>query len=634
MKEIIQRIIEARESYYTSGQEPIMTDAEFDALVDEVTQTDPRHPVLYQVGFASHRDKVPLEHTMYSLEKAKDVGSLHHWLARHPGSHDFIMADKLDGVAVDLVYHQHHDAYYLEQAVTRGDGEVGEDITQLVVKGGIKGFPHVISTEGIGDSFHIYGELVISKKQFQLLNLQQKAKGEEIYTNSRNLVSGTLALVDNLEEVKRRGLEFVAYNTSWSASLVEKYTTLQLWNVAVVSFVSTDDEKYVENYYVKAQAYRGRLPYQVDGLVLSLNSYEAQQRLGYTSHHPRWAVALKFEDETATVMVNEIEWTVSKNGIITPQALFDPIPLGGAMLSRVSLHNALLVADNEIGKGAFISICRSNDVIPKFLLTKERGEPIDIPSACPSCGSEVMSDGPRIRCSNDDGCPAQLSQSIVHLLEALDFKDIGEKCAEKMVMAGLHHPLDLFTLSAEELGQMLSWQTPHAIEVHKRLQDAKISVPFWRFLVMLQVKGLGKTAAKKLAPVIKHPRFLMTGVDLLNICREIIGPNVGIEVHAALKSKFLRYYPIMRRQGWSIVEENHTKQEAKSMVICISGKLTHPRKHYEELIEASSHQFASSITKEVDLLILGDDVGATKISKAKKFGIKIGTEVDLLAIVG
>lgn len=634
-------VVKASVNYYNDV--PIMSDGDFDKLVEELTSLDPEHPVLGMIGAKPQRNAVQLENRMYSLEKAKEIQGLFTWLKRLEGHmNDYVASFKVDGSAVDFIYTKGNDGYYYRtKAFTRGNGEEGEDISHQLWNCPIKGAPIVVHVVFVGateirlpDRFHIYGEIYISKKDFRILNLQRKAVGEELFSNPRNTANGALSLQDRAEIAKRR-LSFAMYNTDLDLDMMDKLFVANAMGIETVPYhyVSADNpiilRKKFRDFYEKTMddAFNDGLDMEIDGLVVAHNLKRVQDDMGYTSHHPRWAVAVKFPDEQKKVKIKYLDWTVSKNGTVTPQAVFDPVQLSGAEIERVTLHNAWHVKEYNLSPGDVILICRSGGVIPKFLEVILSGDKDhEFPSSCPTCGFQLEYEEPLLVCPNSD-CSSKLAGLIEHFTAAIDFKGAGEVVCNKLVEAKVVTDLpSLFELSPLMLITTLGWSREHAVSFMLDLKGSIVNVPMDKFLYSLGVPGLGKTLSKKIAT-----KFKTVGEILQSPVREFdeYGPTIGPNVHKGLVKRLIQNYPRLRKLGLTIQEYKTTS----GLRIVVTGTLSLPRKQIQEMIEHSGNTFQSSITKDTDYLVVGEDVGANKLAKAKKYGTKTISWDEYLALI-
>jgi len=636
-------IIRARNTYYNNqaGLGCAYSDRDYDALEAELRELDPENALFQKVGATPRKNRVPLEHPMYSLEKAKGADEFSRWYRKH-GDADLICSHKMDGCALDLCYERIDGGnwFQLTGATTRGDGTVGEDVSVQVINGDVRGIPHYVNdtlsdyvlTE---DSFHVYGEVVINKSTLVALNMRQRTRHEEPYSNTRNLANGSVSLED-IEEVRARRLKFHAYNTSWSeTSLDRKYDVLYQFGFQVVYYEPLPYALFLDWYErLSDPVNREKLEYDIDGLVVALNHWRLQERLGYTGHHPKWAVAVKFPDETAVVTIKDIEWTVSKFGTVTPQAIYDPVQLGGAELERVTLHNAGLVMASCLSAGAKIEICRSGGVIPylkRVICASPNYDPAcAVPRLCPVCNSVLEVESVELKCRNAL-CSARVSQSLNHFLEMIEFKGIGEKICDALVKADrVQGWADLWTLAPEHFVQELNWSEEHAISVYTDLQEIKQDVPMEKLLRAFQVEGLGRSIAREVAQKYSDIGSFLFDVDAEQWFLRF-GPTTGPRVYQGLRNRAYHVWPQLHRVGFTIKQPAAVKEGALKIVI--TGTLSKGRKEYEKAIEEAGHIFQKSLSKDTDVLVCGANVGSGKTTKAAKYGTQVQDEKWLQGLI-
>ncbi|KKW10427.1 MAG: ligase protein [Candidatus Gottesmanbacteria bacterium GW2011_GWB1_49_7] len=663
--DLVEQLIEAREGYYSHDSISRLSDTQYDAMVEELSVREPQHPFLSQIGHHPiSGKKVQLDHPLYSLDKVKTPQEFEVWWNRQDKPF-VVISSKYDGVAVDLKYRYCTTGrVFLVQACTRGDGTVGEDVTAQVLHGNIKGLllsftpplmhgPLLDSPQG-GDEFHVYGELVISRQTLHELNLVQVGRGHKRFSNTRNLANATIGLQD-LEEIKRRKLQFFAYNMSTPIDLHRKLYFLSGTGFGVVDYVTCGRAAPTSNIptaYVSLQwswsKDRSSEPFDCDGMVVAISSFGIQQRLGYTSHHPRWAVAVKYPDDTAVVTVKKLEWTVSKTGTITPQIVYDPVFLGGAELERCTLHNVAHVIDYRIVVGTVVELCRSGGVIPKFLrvvsdaISTEAVPHEDIafglptplyPSHCPSCGQPLKLELPDLKCYHPT-CQAQLAMRLEHFLDAIDFKGIGEKTCDILVQSGALPFLEsLWTLDASAMSTICGWSIGHAATIVEDLERIKQSVPFAKLLLAFQIPRLGRSAAKKIASRYDNPEVMFSKIHSGDAWwTSELGPNVGFEIRQDLLQYSTSQWQRLKSVGFIVARP--TPKGKDGLIICLTGTLMIGREDYRKLIDASGHIFTNSLTRDVKYLVVGADAGSGKSAKAAKYGTAIVDETWLRNLLG
>ena len=618
MGELTNLITNARDKYYNRGES--IPDEDYDAILDYMARKYPGEPMLFKIGAPVVRgEKYTREIKMYSLDKAKTVDEARCFCNKFLG-HAFVVSLKMDGAAVELNYKDG----VLVSASTRGDGYTGELISSKAAC--IKNIPKVLS-ESV--DIIVRGEVVISVENFIKLN----HSNEDIFTNPRNFASGTLNR-DDLNVISSRPLEFIAHGCIFEgeqSTLHAELTFLKSLGFSVVPFYVTEDFKEVEAEYNEFLEVRSIYTYQVDGLCIFLDDLKLSSSLGYTEHHPRFAVALKFPSDSVATDIIGMEWGVSRNGVITPVAILEPVECGGATISRVTLHNIDMMWHLGAKVGSTVLIKRSGDVIPYVESVIANGGKEALPVVCPSCGSSLELCMPRLLCSNV-ACTSRVTEGIEHFLKALDFKGLSIKSIEKLVEA--NHVVSIpafFEINEDSFSTHLGFNL--GAKVYHSLQSLKKSCSLTDILTGFGLPGLGKKSAALLAENFEKvtsaiSREVSSDVYYMHsILMDIgFGPtqaaNLAQPLLSVLRTDFLRLYNL----GFNIIIP--VKKSEHALKFCITGTLDRPRKDYEKLIVEGGHLFTNSLTKDVDYLIAGEG-GGEKRAKAAKFGIKVITILEL-----
>jgi DNA ligase (NAD+) len=505
--------------YYVLDR-PAISDAEYDALVAKLRQLERRFPDLVtpdsptqrvsgglREGFATVRHQAP----MLSLESTADSEAVRRFDARLRSAVgagvQYVLEPKFDGLSIEVVY----EGGRLVSASTRGDGERGEDVTANVRT--IRAVPLRLRDAAIAlpRLLAVRGEVLMRRTDFVTLNEPRQRAGEPLFANPRNAAAGSLRQLDPKVTAERR-LEVYFYDVFAirgappAARASELVARIRAWGLRVSPHHrigrTTED---VFEYYEQLDAARRSLDYDIDGIVIKLDDLVARQQLGATAHHPRWALAFKFAPGLAVTKLERVEVQVGRTGILTPVAVLQPVQVGGVTITRATLHNWREVERKALRLGDAVRVVRAGDVIPEVVGPKEgtpRGRTAIVPPrACPVCGAAVVRDGPRLRCPNTFGCPAQLARAIAHFASrgALDIRGLGPTTVEALVNAGLVRSVaDLFALreadlcKLERLGKTSAARLVAAIEAAKR-----VDLP--RLLTGLGIAGVGTTRARRLA---------------------------------------------------------------------------------------------------------------------------------------
>ena len=531
-----KRIYELREllhkhnyNYYIKNA-PEISDIEFDTLMRELQELEALHPELddensptRRVGSDLTKEFVQVAHKypMLSLGNTyskAEVADFYDRVKRALNEDFEICCElKFDGTSISLTYENGK----LVRAVTRGDGEKGDDVTANVKT--IRSVPLVLSGEGYPDSFEIRGEILMPWEVFDELNAERSRQGEQLFANPRNAASGTIKLQDSSIVAKRRLDAFLYYMLGEQLPADGHYENLQCavqWGFKVSDTTrkcTTLDEIYefIDHFDVA----RKELPYATDGVVLKVNSLRQQRNLGYTSKSPRWAIAYKFQAERALTRLNEVTYQVGRTGVVTPVANLDPVQLSGTIVKRASLHNADIIEKLDLYIGDMVYVEKGGEIIPKitgvdvdarFLL----GEKVTFATKCPVCGAQlVRSDGEAgYYCPNSGECPPQIKARIEHFVsrDAMNIESIGPETVELLFSSGLIKNIaDLYTLEANDLLLLPRMGTRSAENIVKNVQES-LNVPFERVIFALGIRYVGATVAKRLA------RSFLTIENLMN----------------------------------------------------------------------------------------------------------------------
>ncbi len=543
----------------------------------------------------------------------------------------YMVEPKMDGLAVELVFEKGK----LAKASTRGDGSVGEDITQNIraLKSIPKELKHPLSVE-------VRGEIFMEIKDFEKLNIERAKEEESLFANPRNAAAGSLRQLDPTITAKRP-LKIFCYSVGLPLDCTAT-TQQELLDFFDSEGLPVNPEnricknlKEVQNYYEALAKRREKLAYQIDGLVVKVNEFRIQEELGFTSNHPRWGIAYKFDSPIASTRLEDIDVQVGRTGTLTPVAVLTPVEIGGVIVSSASLHNEDEIERLGINIGDTVNVVRSGDVIPKVISIKtaaKNGKKFKFPEACPSCGSKVVKTEGMVgrRCPNTHTCPAQTEGRIIHFAskDALNIEGIGPQWIAQFIEKGwVKNPSDLFSItenqlmSLERMGPTLAKKMLQSIESRKKTTLA-------RALFGLGILHVGETLAQKLSKNLNDLKGLLslTQDQLLKV--EDVGDTVAISIlEFAKKNKdeILRLNKILE---FEVIAPKKGKFSGKSFVL--TGTLNSMNRTIaEEKIQNLGGQTQSSVTKTTSVLVVGADAGS-KLEKAKKLGIEIWDETKLL----
>ncbi len=631
MTDEVARIIALREelnrhnhSYYVLNS-PRIDDREFDRLMKELADLEARHPEVAddlsptrRVGSDITRGFTQVAHVypMLSLGNTYSVGEVDDFIRRTEtglaGETVTIVGEmKFDGTSISVIYENGR----MVRAVTRGDGEKGDDVTENVKT--IRSIPLKLTGSGYPDMFEIRGEIVLPWKAFDKLNREREFNEEPLFANPRNAASGTLKL-QNPAEVGRRGLDAYFYyllgENLPADNHFDNMMAARSWGFKVSDTMTrlnsiSDVDRFI-NYWDTA---RKELPVATDGLVFKVNSLRQQLNLGYTAKSPRWAIAYKFAAERAMTRLRSISFEVGRMGIITPVANLDPVLLSGTIVKRASLHNEDIMRQLDIHCDDMLYVEKGGEIIPKItgVEVSERlpgSEPVEFISNCPACGAQLVRvEGEAAwQCPNKYGCPPQIAGRIEHFVgrRAMDIDGIGEETAQQLMVSGLVSNIaDLYDLTEAKLMELDRFALKSAERIMAGLRRS-LDVPFERVIFALSIPFVGETVAKKLARSVKNIETLMsmpvgqlTAIDDIGpkIAESIVGyfsVDTNRETVRRLQAAGLRMETVT-------VSETGNSDKLEGKTIVISGTFSlHSRDEYKEMIERNGGRNSGSISKK------------------------------------
>lgn len=647
-------------NYYVNNT-PEISDYEFDMLMKELEELEARHPELADPNSPTCRvgsdistgfEQVAHIYPMLSLANTYSINDVDAWVGRVDdalmGADTEIIGEmKFDGTSISLIYEHGR----LVRAVTRGDGEKGDDVTANVRT--IKTIPLVLNGNDYPDFFEIRGEIVLPWAAFDRLNAEREAAGEALFANPRNAASGTLKLLDPAE-TGRRGLDaYLYYLLGPNLPADNHYNNMMAarsWGFKVSDAMTRlhsrkDVDEYI-NYWDKA---RKELPVATDGLVFKVNSLRQQLNLGFTAKSPRWAVAYKFAAERALTRLRFVSFDVGRMGIITPVANLDPVLLSGTIVKRASMHNEDIMRTLDVHENDMLYVEKGGEIIPKItgVDTEQRQDgslPVQFVSHCPACGSQLIRvDGEAAWvCPNKYGCIPQIVGRIEHFVgrRMMNIDGIGEETAAALYTAGLvRTPADLYELTTADLMALDGFQERSAQRIIDGIAASR-NVPFERVVFALSIPFVGETTAKKVARAAGNIDRLMSMPSAELEAIEDVGPRIALSIEQYFddaENKNVVERLIQAGLQMSMPEDFATgpssnKLEGKSFVI--SGVFSlHSRDQYKEMIESNGGKNVGSISKKTDYILAGENMGPAKLEKAQKLGIPIINENEFLQML-
>ena len=578
---------------------------------------------------------------MLSMEDVFSEQEWHEWRARiekftKQSIDDFIVMPKIDGLAVSLTYRDG----ILSNAATRGNGNIGEDVTQNIKT--IEAIPLSLPQAFRKGEIIVRGEIYISKKDFDILNQEQEKKGLERFANPRNLAAGSVRQLNPAVAASRR-LQFLAWGLFGSSAKTMQELCVQLKEIGFVvpGFERVDSITLIK-YYKTMERRRDKLAFWTDGLVVRVNDLETFERLGVVGKTPRGIVAWKFPAEEKTTIVRSVEWSVGRTGKLTPVATVDPVFIAGTTVTHATLHNPDEITRLDVCIGDTVILIKAGDIIPKItqVLKELRGgkeKPVNIPVHCPVCQSPVgtKEESVDLFCTNPS-CFSIESERIVHAVSILDIDGMGPRAVEKCIEAGLiASPADLFRLQKDEIAQLDGYADKSAQKLVEEIARKK-KVTFPRFLQMLSIPHVGEETAQVLATHITSLSNLlkMTTTQLEQV--ESIGPIVASTIVNQLHSERISHLiKELQEVGVEIVYERvEGNRNVQGKTFVLTGTLSAlSREDAKARIRRAGGNISSSVSKKTDFVVAGEEAGS-KLAKANQLKIKVITEDQFLRLLG
>ena len=646
-------------NYYVLNA-PEISDKEFDDKMRQLQDLEKLHPEMadpnsptMRVGSDLSKDfkQVYHQYPMLSLGNTyseSEVTDFYNRVKELLGNEEFEICCELkfDGTSISLVYEDGQ----LIQAVTRGDGEKGDDVTDNVKT--IRSIPLVLHGD-YPQRFEIRGEILMPWVVFEELNREREAREEPLFANPRNAASGTLKLQNSSVVASRKLDAYLYYLLGEQVPCDGHYENLQKaasWGFKISEHmrkVKTLQEVFdFINYW---DTERKNLPVATDGIVLKVNSQRQQRYLGYTAKSPRWAIAYKFQAERALTRLNQVTFQVGRTGVITPVANLDPVQLSGTIVKRASLHNADIIEGLDLHIGDMVYVEKGGEIIPKItgVDTDARGfmlgDKVKFISRCPECGTPLVRfEGEAAHyCPNDAACPPQIKGKIEHFIsrKAMAIDGLGPETVDLFYQIGLVHDVaDLYTLKALDIRGLDRMGDKSAIKIIHGIADSK-QVPFERVLFALGIRFVGETAAKKLAKAFGNIEVLEVATKEQLMAVDEIGEKIAQSVltyfalpaNRELISRLKEAGLQMERQE---DEEGEQSDKLAGLSIVISGVFSHhSREEYKDMIEKHGGKNVGSISSKTSFILAGENMGPAKLEKAQKLGIKIINEDDFLQML-
>ena len=642
-KEAVETLKRWAHAYYVEDN-PEVPDEVYDKLYHEVLEFEKTHPKLIDPASPTQRVGAPVKEgfskakhlsRMWSMEDVFDAKEFEAWygrIAKEFPNERFYVEPKFDGASLNLIY----EDGFLKQAITRGDGVEGEEVTSNART--IRSIPLSIAHKGL---IEIRGEVLMTYEAFERLNREREAAGEEPFANPRNAAAGSLRQLDPAVTAKR-DLIFQPWGVGVH-DLPFDYLSEVMDYVYTLGFKTPPlrrvcaDVACIETAYEELGALREDLPVMLDGMVVKVDRIAVQEALGYTVKYPRWMCAYKFPAVEKIATIRDITLQVGRTGVVTPVAEIEPIEIEGVIVRRATLHNFDEIERKDIRIGDKVTIIRSGDVIPKIIkvLKDARSgneKPVVRPTHCPVCGSELLDEGALIKCQNLS-CPARVVNAIIYYAskQCMNIDGLGEKIVEQLYEAGLVKEIeDLYRLKLEELLTLEGFKEKKAHNLITAIEASK-GRECWRFVNGLGIEHIGEVASKKLCEAF--------GLKFLNATKEELIALEGFGEETA--ESVLEFGRVNREKIKRLIEIVHPKAPEKQQIVqspftgktvVLTGTMSRPRSEIKTMLEQMGAKVSGSVSKKTDYVIYGEDAGS-KLTKAQSLGVETLSEEEMHALL-
>ena len=658
IEELSKQIEDHNYKYYVAA-EPSISDLEFDRLLEELTELEKEHPEYLSAESPSQRvggqvtkefKTVKHKYPMLSLGNTYSEEDLTDFDERIKktlnAAYEYVCELKYDGVAIGLTYKNG----VLVQAITRGDGEKGDDVTQNVKT--IKSIPLKLRGHDYPEEFEIRGEIFMSRTVFDEINKERELIGEPLLANPRNAAAGTLKMQDS-SIVAKRNLDCFLYSISGEElpyqSHFDNVKAAKKWGFKISEFIEKAiDIQSVFKYIDKWDVARNNLEFDIDGVVIKINSYEQQRLLGFTAKSPRWAIAYKFKTQRVSTILESISFQVGRTGAITPVANLKPVLLAGTTVKRASLHNADIIEKLDVRIGDTVFVEKGGEIIPKIVGVDESKRPVDAYQVqyiteCPECGSALIRNTAEANhyCPNELGCAPQVTGRMEHFVgrRAMDIDSLGAETIAQLYDAGLiKNYADIYELKKEDLLKIERMAEKSVNNLLVGIVASK-KIPFERVLYGIGIRHIGETTAKKLAYYFKNIDALKNATleQLLEVgdigertakaILDYFADTINAEIIEKLRTHGLQF---------KLSEEQlvNSSERLKGLSFVVSGVFRKfSRDDLKKTIEQNGGKNVGSISGKTNYVIAGENMGPEKHKKAEKLGVPIISEDDLIKML-
>lgn len=641
--------------YYVLNS-PTLSDQEFDSLMRELQDLEAKHPEVYDpnsptqrvgsdlsTGFTQVRHRYPML-SLANTYNEQEVASWYAAVSKDLGGQPFEVCCELkyDGLSISLTYEQGR----LVRAVTRGDGEQGDDVTANVRT--IRAIPLVLPGTDYPEEFEIRGEILMPWKVFEQLNAEREKAEEPLFANPRNAASGTLKSLDPKLVAKRKLDAYLYYLLGDNVPNDGHYENLvaaESWGFKVSEGMhKANSLEEIYNFINHWDSARHDLPVATDGIVLKVNSIRQQQQLGFTAKSPRWAIAYKFKAERVCTRLNDVTFQVGRTGAVTPVANMEPVLLAGTTVKRATLNNEDFIKSLDLHIGDNVFVEKGGEIIPKIVGVdvSQRSpdlQPVQFITTCPECGSTLVryAGEAAYYCPYDTGCPPQIKGRIEHFIarKAMNIDSIGPETVDDYFRRGIvRNVADLYEIRTEQINGDGTRQKS-ALKIIKGIQDS-VETPFERVLFALGIRFVGETTAKLLAKHFKSIDALIVATPEQLVEVEGVGTVIAESVVRFFQDKVnLNIIARLRQYGLQMELSADQQQPASNKLagknIVISGVFEHhSRDEYKTMIERNGGKNVSSISSKTSFILAGANMGPSKMEKAQQLGIEMIDENTFL----
>ncbi len=660
MEALVKELNQHSYNYYVLAM-PTIADYEFDKKLAELEQLEKAHPEFadpnsptQKVGGEITKNFTTVAHRwpMLSLGNTyneQDLRDFDERVRKTIGDQfEYVCELKFDGLSISLTYENNK----LVRAVTRGDGTKGDDVTTNIKT--ISNIPHQLKNETVPPLFEIRGEIFMHRAAFDRLNREREELGEVQYANPRNFAAGTVKMQDS-KEVARRPLDCFLYSLNTDKNYFkthwESLESLKSWGFNVCEHTelsSTIDD--VLAFVHKWEEQRFKLSYDIDGIVIKVNSYAQQQELGFTAKSPRWAISYKYKAQEVETILEKVTYQVGRTGAVTPVANLKPVQLAGTTVKRATLHNANEIERLDLHEGDTVFVEKGGEIIPKIIhVNLEKRKPgalkIHYLTQCPECNTPLIRKEGEVAfyCPNDEACPPQIVGRIQHFIsrKAMNIDGLGDETIETFYQKGLVARIsDLYTLHerSEDLKTLERFGDRSIENMLKGIENSK-QMPFEKVLFGLGIRYVGETVARKLAVGTKNIDKLMTATLEELVAIDEIGQRIAESIlEYFAKPEHIHQIELLKSYGlqFEVVEKEISLQSDKltGKTFVISGVFeNYSREELKEIIESNGGKILSGISAKLNYLVAGDNMGPSKLEKANKLNVPLISQDDLLALL-